>query len=62
MYHTDGVSVPELALAYWLTIQLDNSVELSAIISFTVTCVIRFLAVRYHLSLPKLKKLIAEEE
>lgn len=49
-------------LAYWLTIQLDNSVELSAIISFTVTCVVRFLAVRYHLSLPKLKKLIAEEE
>ena len=49
-------------LAYWLTIQLDNSVELSAIISFAVTCVIRFLAVRYHLSLPKLQKLIAEEE
>ena len=49
-------------MAYWLTIQLDNSVELSAIISFAVTCVIRFLAVRYHLSLPKLKKLIAEEE
>ena len=49
-------------LAYWLTIQLDNSVELSAIISFAVTCVIRFLAVRYHLSLPKLKKLISEEE
>ena len=49
-------------LAYWLTIQLDNSVELSAIISFAVTCVIRFLAVRYHLSLPKLKKLIAGEE
>ena len=49
-------------LAYWLTIQLDNSVELSAIISFAVTCVIRFLAVRYHLSLPKLKKLIAEED
>ena len=49
-------------LAYWLTIQLDNSIELSAIISFIVTCLIRFLAVRYHLSLPKLKKLIAEEE
>ena len=48
-------------MAYWLTIYLDNSVELSAIISFTVTCAIRFLAVRYHLSLPKLKKLIAEE-
>ena len=49
-------------LAYWVTIQLDNSIELSAIISFAVTCLIRFLAVRYHLSLPKLKKLIAEEE
>ena len=49
-------------LAYWLTIQLDNSVELAGRSSFTVTCVIRFLAVRYHLSLPKLKKLIAEEE
>ena len=49
-------------LAYWLTIHLDSSVELSAIISFTVTCVIRFLAVKYHLSLPKLKKLVAEEE
>ena len=49
-------------LAYWLTIQLDKSVELSPMISFTETCVIRFLAVRYHLSLPKLKKLIAEEE
>ena len=48
-------------MAYWLTIHLDNSVELSAIISFTVTCAIRFLAVRYHLSQPKLKKLIAEE-
>ena len=48
-------------MAYWLTIHLGNSVELSAIISFTVTCAIRFLAVRYHLSLPKLKKLIAEE-
>ena len=49
-------------MASWLTIHLANSVELSAIISFTVTCVIRFLAVKYHLSLPKLKKLVAEEE
>ena len=49
-------------LAYWLTIHPDSSAELSAIISFTVTCVIRFLAVKYHLSLPKLTKLVAEEE
>ena len=48
-------------MAYWLTIHLGISVELSAIISFTVTCAIMILAVRYHLELPKLKKLIAEE-
>lgn len=42
-------------LAYWLSIELDMNIELSTIISFAVTCLIRFLAVRYHLSLPKLK-------
>ena len=30
-------------------------VELTAVISFCTTCLIRFLAVRYHLSLPTLK-------
>ena len=48
-------------VAYWLVIQLENSIELDAIVSFAVTVTIRFLAVRYHLSLPKLKQLIAEE-
>ena len=64
IFHKEIYAMASVAggLAYWLTIQLDSSVELSAIISFTVTCVIRFLAVKYHLSLPKLKKLIAEEE
>ena len=48
-------------LAYWLVMHIDNRVELAVIISFAVTCTIRALAVRYHLSLPKLKHLIAEE-
>ena len=48
-------------LAYWLVMHIDNRVELAVIISFAVTCTIRTLAVRYHLSLPKLKQLIAEE-
>lgn len=48
-------------LAYWLVMHIDNRVELAVIISFAVTCTIRTLAVRYHLSLPKLKHLIAEE-
>ena len=32
------------------------SAELSAVISFVVTCLIRFLAVRYHISLPVLNE------
>ena len=48
-------------LVYWLVIHIDNSVELAATVSFGVTCTIRALAVKYHLSLPKLKQLIAEE-
>lgn len=48
-------------LAYWLVMHIDNRVELAVTISFAVTCTIRALAVRYHLSLPKLKQLIAEE-
>ena len=64
IFHKEIYAMASVAggLAYWLTIHLDSSVELSAIISFTVTCVIRVLAVKYHLSLPKLKKLVAEEE
>ena len=64
IFHKEIYAMASVAggLAYWLTIHLDSSVELSAIISFTVTCVIRFLAVKYHLSLPKLKKLVAEEK
>ena len=42
-------------LAYWALAALGLSTELSAIVSFCVTCIIRFLAVRYHISLPTLK-------
>ncbi len=48
-------------IAYWIVTRIDHSVELAVIVSFSVTVTIRFLAVRYHLSLPKLKQLIAEE-
>ena len=43
-------------LVYWALAALGLSTELSAIISFCVTCLIRFLAVRYHLSLPVLRE------
>ena len=44
-------------LVYWGLINLGLSSELSAIVSFVVTCLIRFLAVRYHISLPILKEI-----
>lgn len=42
-------------LLYWVLISLDVDVSITVISSFLVVCVIRFLAVRYHLSLPRLR-------
>ncbi len=42
-------------LVYWAGILLGMSVEFTVVLSFITTCVIRFLAVRYHISLPILK-------
>jgi len=42
-------------VTYWATDYLFSSIELTVISSFLVVCVIRFMAVRYHLSLPTLK-------
>jgi uncharacterized membrane protein YeiH len=42
-------------VTYWILDTLNISVEVTVIASFIVTCLIRFLAVRYHLSLPTLK-------
>ena len=42
---------------YWLMIYLGVNVTVSATISFFVIVAIRFFAVKYHLSLPKLKQL-----
>ena len=43
-------------VASWALAALGLSTELSAVVSFIVTCVIRFLAVRYHISLPVLNE------
>ena len=39
-------------LAYWGTIAMGMPAEAAAMVSFTATCLIRFIAVRYHVSLP----------
>ena len=43
-------------VVYWLMVEISTSAEVSAIVSFLVTCIIRFLAVRYHISLPVLNE------
>lgn len=40
---------------YWGLSELDVAIQLTALLSFAITCAIRFLAVRYHVSLPQLK-------
>ena len=41
-------------VTYWLCDTLQLPIEATVIASFSVTCAMRFLAVRYHLSLPTL--------
>lgn len=43
-------------MVYWLLSAMGLSVELSAVTSFVVTCITRFLAVKYHISLPVLRE------
>jgi len=42
-------------IVYWGLAELGIPIEITVIASFLVTCVIRLLAVRYHISLPTLK-------
>ena len=42
-------------VAYWLGRDLGMPTEIAAIISFLIICIIRFLAVKYHISLPILR-------
>lgn len=48
-------------LLYWLLITLDVSLPVSALSSFVLICLIRFVAVRYHISLPILRNVSPEE-
>ena len=40
---------------YWGLMEWGAPVEMTSVVSFLTTCIIRFLAVRYHISLPTLK-------
>ena len=43
-------------IVYWLSDYLLFPIEVTVIASFLIICLMRFLAVRYHLSLPTLKQ------
>jgi uncharacterized membrane protein YeiH len=43
-------------MVYWGLAEFGMQVEWCAVISFIITCLIRFLAVRYHISLPVLSE------
>ena len=43
-------------MVYWLLASFMLPLEITVVVSFLTTCVIRFLAVRYHISLPVLKE------
>lgn len=42
-------------LIYWLLIYIGAGVKVTSLVTFAVICILRYLAVRYDLSLPKLK-------
>lgn len=42
-------------LVYWLCILAELPAEVAVIVTFVIICLIRFLAVRYHISLPILR-------
>ena len=41
-------------LLYWLLVELGVNVAVSALATFLFVCIVRFFAVKYHISLPKL--------
>lgn len=42
-------------LIYWLFISMGVDVSITVIVSFIIICLIRFFAVKYHISLPVLR-------
>ena len=58
IFHKEIYAMAAIAggLLYWFLTWLGISVSITAIATFLFICILRFLAVRYHLCLPTLKK------
>ena len=63
IFHREIYAMASIAggLAYWMGIRLGMPLEMTAVVSFSITCLIRFLAVRYHISLPILRNYDRQE-
>lgn len=48
-------------MVYWLMFTLHAPLTLTVIVSFLTVCIIRFLAVKYHVSLPLLNNVAGDE-
>lgn len=57
IFHKEIYAMASIAggVLYWMMIQWKMNVGVAAVITFFVICLIRFLAVRYHISLPLLR-------
>lgn len=57
IFHKEIYAMASIAggLLYWMMISLGINMGITALSTFILVCVIRFLAVRYHISLPILK-------
>lgn len=57
VFHKEIYAMASVAggFVYWVLIMLDFSAEIPVAATFVTVCAIRFLAVRYHISLPVLR-------
>src|SRR5574344_3077482 len=39
-------------ICYWAMVQLHIPISITVIVSFSIVCVVRFLSIRYHITLP----------
>lgn len=57
IFHKEIYAMASVAggLTYWLLFALGVNVAVTVVLTFCIVCVIRFVAVKYHISLPLLK-------
>ena len=57
IFHREIYAMAAVAggVIYWILDTLLIPIEVTVVVSFVIICIIRFLAVRYHVSLPVLK-------